>query len=70
MKEKDWDYVSSDTLNATLCCCLWCPADSDDIRNEYDILLNELKTFQLWKCSTNGGCLAITKVIYRRGADG
>lgn len=32
------------------------PADSDDIRKEYEILLNELRTFNP-KCWTNRECL-------------
>lgn len=38
------------------------PADSDDIRKDYEVLLNELKTFNL-KCWINNGYLPSLRVI-------
>ena len=44
-RAKAWACASCATLSATHCLLFMVPADADDIAKEYDILLNELKTF-------------------------
>lgn len=44
VRVKAWDCVSCVISSAIHYCCLWL-ADSDDIRKEYEVLLNELRTF-------------------------
>ena len=62
MKAKDWDSVSCDTLSV-IHYTFMVPGDTDDIRKEYDILLNELATFNP-EMLDKQRVLAITKIRY------
>ena len=44
-KEKDWAIVSYVILNAILSCYFLIPADSNDHKKEFEILLNELEEY-------------------------